>query len=124
MSKRNMNQCTPRMCFFPPSSIKPTIRLVTDGLLITLVALMLLISVPPQPAKAQTSEVPLILGWSSTESEHTESVARGDYDGDGERDLAVGNDDQPNRLYRNDDGVLTTSAAWSSAEADYTRSLA
>jgi hypothetical protein len=62
--------------------------------------------------------------WSSAEPNSTTSVAWGDYDGDGDLDLAVGNDGQPNQVYRNDNGVLTASAVWSSLEADYTHSLA
>ena len=70
--------------------------------------------------------------WSSTEADDTSSVAWGDYDGDGDLDLAVGNavlygnssPDQPNRLYRNDGGILTPSAVWSSTETDDTQSVA
>ena len=51
-------------------------------------------------------------------------MAWGDYDSDGDLDLAAGNWQSPNRLYRNDGGVLTTSAVWSSTELDATRSLA
>ena len=66
--------------------------------------------------------------WSSTESDTTTSVAWGDYDGDGDLDLAVGNwgqgHQQPNRLYRNDGGVLTASAVWSSSVIESTESVA
>ena len=57
--------------------------------------------------------------WTSVEADTTHSVAWGDYDGDGDLDLAVGNSGQPNRLYRNDGGSLTANAVWSSAETDY-----
>jgi subtilisin-like proprotein convertase family protein len=67
--------------------------------------------------------------WSSAETNSTESVAWGDYDNDGDLDLAVGNGDivfggQPNRLYRNDGGILNSNAIWRSAEADLTLSVA
>ncbi|NJN68348.1 MAG: VCBS repeat-containing protein, partial [Chloroflexaceae bacterium] len=43
----------------------------------------------------------------------TSSVAWGDVDSDGDLDLAVGDDGDTNRLYRNDQGTLTTEAVWS-----------
>ena len=62
--------------------------------------------------------------WSSAEADITYSMAWGDYDGDGDLDLAAGNDDQLDRLYRNDHGELTASATWSSVESDDTISVA
>jgi hypothetical protein len=63
--------------------------------------------------------------WSSSEWDATQSVAWGDVDSDGDLDLAAGNyNAQPNRLYRNDGGTLTTSAVWSSSESDDTGSVA
>ncbi|MCP4287118.1 MAG: VCBS repeat-containing protein, partial [Gammaproteobacteria bacterium] len=66
-------------------------------------------------------------GWQSPEPEArpTASVAWGDWDDDGDLDLAVGNwgsEPVPNQIYENDGGVLTL--AWTSPEAKTTTSLA
>jgi hypothetical protein len=120
-----MNHSHPLIRLFHPAIIKPLRRLASGGgLLIALIALTLFASGSPQRATAQTSDVPLVLEWSSTEIDDTYSVAWGDWDGDGDLDLAVGNSGQPNRLYRNDGGALTASAVWSSVEADNTESVA
>src|SRR5512143_3329883 len=67
-----------------------------------------------------SSDDPLILGWASAEVNSSKSVAWGDYDGDGDLDLAVGNSlDLPNRLYRNDHGKLIANAVYTFAQDTY-----
>ena len=48
----------------------------------------------------------LVLAWSSVEKDYTLAIAWGDYDGDDDPDLAVGNAGTVNRVYENDDGIL------------------
>jgi hypothetical protein len=48
-------------------------------------------------------------------------VAWGDYDSDGDLDLAVANLNRPKRVYRNEDGTFTL--AWQSLENDASYSL-
>jgi hypothetical protein len=63
--------------------------------------------------------------WTSTENDYTKSVAWGDYNGDGDLDLACGNDNiQANKLYGNYGGSITLSAIWSSSETYSTMSVA
>lgn len=64
------------------------------------------------------------LAWISDEVEPTQSLAWGDVDGDGDLDLAVGNDGTPTQLYLNQDGTLPLTANWVSDESDSTQSVA
>jgi hypothetical protein len=66
--------------------------------------------------------------WESVENDNSQHVAWADWDGDGDLDLAVVNRNadeggRENRVYENRDGILSTTATWSSAETDKTRGL-
>jgi uncharacterized repeat protein (TIGR01451 family) len=67
---------------------------------------------------------PMSLAWSSSEQDQTNSVAWGDWDNDGDLDLAVGNAEQPDRVYENMAGPLGRAAVWSSTEQEDTTAVA
>ena len=64
--------------------------------------------------------------WASAETENTWSVAWGDWDGDGDLDLAAGNYGEANRVYENDGLGQANSlvSVWASADSDITYSVA
>ena len=85
-------------------------------------------------ANAQSSNNILDSGWNSLEAYLATDTAWGDFDNDGDLDLAVGNDRSPTKIYRNctirstDDGcvaneLLSRSAIWSADIVGETRSI-
>ena len=61
--------------------------------------------------------------WSSTETDGSNAVSCGDYDGDGDLDLLFGNSGvNGNRVYTND-GISSFTLVWTSTETDATTSV-
>lgn len=60
--------------------------------------------------------------WVSSEKNFTGAVAWGDFDADGDLDLAVGNYG-PNYIYYNDNGIIPTKHSWISSDSRDTFSL-
>ena len=62
--------------------------------------------------------------WTSDEINFTTSIAWGDINKDGFLDLVTGNDGQPNQIYMNSFGSLSSTPNWSSIQIDNTKSIA
>jgi hypothetical protein len=92
------------------------IRISPSVLGVILLSYILVSSVTIPSVRAQTEIPPFSLQWSSNEEDGSLSVAWGDYDNDGDLDLAIGNWGEQVRLYRNDNGMLTSNAVWFSTD--------
>jgi hypothetical protein len=103
-------------------------RAVTRRLLVPMIAVLLVASLAPvggapEAAFAQGASF-VNTNWSTQEPSYPGALAWGDYDDDGDLDLALGNNGQPVRLYRTDGGVLSSVRAWEAAQSTPVTSLA
>jgi len=79
--------------------------------------------VPKEVFENIGGDVPFERVFVSDEADISSTVRWGDADGDGDLDLAVGNRETPNQLYRNDGGGALT-LSWTAAENDWTADIA
>ncbi|MBV7333979.1 VCBS repeat-containing protein [Chloroflexi bacterium TSY] len=93
-------------------------------ILSSIICLLIVTSPRTQAQVGDTSSFfpPIPIGY-DPDNRTTSSIAWGDVDNDGDLDLAVGNWNEINELYLNEEGTLYLDTTWQ-PESDYTKSVA